>query len=196
MKLQNCGDNVRRFRSTSRRLHFSAMKTRVSFAPSVCSFGILVSLLVLYGEGQIASAQQPVPPQAATFEVSGAGGGYVTGTVHGQNGWAVDLGSAIVEPGTGFGGTRGLKVEAASPFSQARLTLGAPTPAQSVMFFDFQVKGIATVATQDAQREEFLDVDGALLGLFRTGSAATTAEIFVFDGDGSGGGAWLGPGKR
>ena len=195
MKLQNCGDNVRRFRSTSRRLHFSAMKTRVSFAPSVCSFGILVSLLVLYGEGQIASAQQPVPPQAATFEVSGAGGGYVTGTVHGQNGWAVDLGSAIVEPGTGFGGTRGLKVEAASPFSQARLTLGAPTPAQSVMFFDFQVKGIATVATQDAQREEFLDVDGALLGLFRTGSAATTAEIFVFDGDGSGGGAWLGTGQ-
>jgi len=140
-------------------------------------------------------AQQPVPPAVATFEASGTGGGYVTGTVHGQNGWGVDLGSAVVQAGTGFGGTRGLKVEVASPFSQARLTLGAPTPAQTVIFFDFQVKGMATVATQDAQREEFLDVDGALLGLFRTSGTATLAEVFVFNGDGSGGGAWLGTGQ-
>ncbi len=128
------------------------------------------------------AASGVAPPYHADFEDPS----FTLGSVNGQNGWTVEQGTATVTEKSGRNGSRGLELRAASPFTQARLTLAPGEAPSPVMFFDFYV---LPVATSGSKVEEFLDVDGARIAL--AGAGGTSATLTVFHGDGAGGGHWL-----
>ena len=112
---------------------------------------------------------------------------YVPGSIHGQQGWAVDQGRAEVAAGTGLSGSAGLVLIPSSPFSQARLSLQIGAPVGDVSFVDLFIRPIAGEGTA---REEIIDVDSARIGLFRT-DVPDRAALWIFHGDGLGGGIWM-----
>jgi len=103
----------------------------------------------------------------------------------------VDQGSASVVDGAGVAGSCGLWVEAESPFTQARLTLGRSLLAAPELYFDSWVR---LPPAPWLVLDETFDIDGARIGLFSSPSLLGATEWHVFNGDGAGGGYWLGTG--
>jgi hypothetical protein len=129
------------------------------------------------------------PPYTADFESPA----YTIGSINGQHGWSVQQGTAVIAAGVGRKESQGLKLAAADPFSQAKLTLAPGEAPGPVMFLDFYV----LPAASDAQKaEEFLDIDGARIGLFLDSAKPGEAVLNVFHGDGSGGGTWMATSAR
>lgn len=131
-----------------------------------------------------AEAHQTAPPVQCGFEAPD----YATGSIHGQRGWSVEQGRAEIVEGHAHGGARALKLFPADPFSQARLSLAPGVPPAPVIFLDFYV---IPATSDEARQEEFLDVDGARIGLFSDPARPGEGVIHVFHGDGAGGGNWL-----
>jgi hypothetical protein len=61
---------------------------------------------------------------------------YKLGSIHGQQGWAVDQGKAEVVKGAGMAGSAGLVLYPADPFAQARLSVRMDRPAAALTFVD------------------------------------------------------------
>lgn len=133
------------------------------------------------------NAQAEIPPYSMDFE------SLPLGSIHGQRGWTVEQGTAEVVNELAFGGQQSLRLAPGAPFSQARLSLDTGSMPQLVMFLDFRLRTVATVlpATGGPGVDELLDVDGARIGLFRTSVESDTANLWLFNGDGSGGGSWV-----
>lgn len=145
------------------------------------------SLIIVLGGGfpwQHANAQAVAPPVQCGFEEPD----YRLGSIDGQRGWSVQQGRAEVVADAAHSGQRALKLFPADPFSQAKLTLAPSVPPAPVMFLDFYV---IPAASEAAQQEEFLDVDGARIGLFTDPARPGQGVVHVFHGDGAGGGQWL-----
>lgn len=152
-------------------------------APSGRLFsGLIVSAIGLITTG-FAQAQTDLPPVAFDFEAPA----FTPGSIDGQRGWVVDQGRAEVVAGKGFQGSAGLVLRPLQPFSQARVSLEGKRRPALVCFVDLQVLPIASEVLEKA---ELLDVNSARIGLFRSGGS-DSASVWVFDGDGVGGGAWL-----
>ncbi len=159
------------------------MKTQVSrraFRPVVKSFAVFV----LGGFPWSRLQAQEVPPVQCGFEEPE----FTPGNIHGQRGWSVQQGRAEIVGEQAHTGQRALKLFAADPFSQAKLTLAPAEPPAPVMFLDFYV---IPAASDAARQEEFLDVDGARIGLFMDPAKPGEGVVHVFHGDGAGGGQWL-----
>jgi hypothetical protein len=117
---------------------------------------------------------------------------FIPGSVHGQQGWSVDQGEALVVPLMGIGGSGALEVLPANPYTQARLTVWREaSPDGGPVYADAWVR---LRACPWMVFEESLDFDSARIGLFRTGLASDEAEWHVFNGDGNGGGYWVNTG--
>lgn len=129
-------------------------------------------------------AQQIAPPVQFGFEEPG----FAVGNIHGQRGWSVEQGRAEIVADQAHGGTRALKLFPAEPFSQAKLSLAPGVPPAPVMFLDFYT---IPAASDAARQEEFLDIDGARIGLFSDAAKPGVGVVNVFHGDGAGGGNWM-----
>lgn len=117
---------------------------------------------------------------------------FIPGSVHGQQGWSVDQGEALVVPLMGIGGSGALEVLPANPYTQARLSVWREaSPDGGPVYADAWVR---LRACPWMVFEESLDFDSARIGLFRTGLASDEAEWHVFNGDGNGGGYWVNTG--
>ena len=66
------------------------------------------------------------------------------GSIHGQQGWSVEQGSAEVKTGAGRQASAGLVLEPLAPFSQATLLLDSSVAGGSPGFLDFHVSPAAT----------------------------------------------------
>ena len=178
-------DICRSFHCSAAHQPFTVMNTRVPCrAPR---FPEIISVAILIGGGLVAeqaAAQQIAPPVQCGFEEPD----FMAGSIHGQRDWSVEQGRAEIIDGQAHGGSRALKLFPADPFSQAKLALAPGVPPSPVMFLDFYV----IPATSDAARqEEFLDVDGARIGLFSDPAKPGEGVVHVFHGNGAGGGNWL-----
>jgi CotH kinase protein/Chitobiase/beta-hexosaminidase C-terminal domain len=131
----------------------------------------------------VSSASAQAIGYSADFEAPA----YTPGSIHGQQGWSVEQGRAEVKAGEGRNASAGLVLEPLSPFSQATLLLDAPAAGGSPGFLDFYV---SPAATDDTRLEEMLDIDGARIGFFRAAGHPGQGRIWIFDGDGAGGGFW------
>ena len=118
---------------------------------------------------------------------------FKVGNIHGQRGWSVEQGKAEIVEGQAHRGQRALKLFPADPFSQAKLSLAAPEPPSTVMFVDFYVRPVAAAQTETG---DMLDIDGARIGFFRDPNDRKMGALWVFHGDGAGGGRWLETGLR
>ena len=127
------------------------------------------------------------PPVFFDFEAPA----FKPGNIHGQSAWSVDQGKAEIVVGAGRDGSAGLVLSPADPFSQARLSF-KPVGIPAAAIVDLYVSPVA--GTLD-KKEEMLDIDSARVGLFRRPDQAA-ASLWVFHGDGQGGGAWLETGAR
>ncbi len=143
--------------------------------PSIVT--LVASILSTLGTSGHSYAQSVVPPVRCGFEEPD----YRTGSIDGQRGWSVQQGRAEVGTDGAHSGQRSLKLFAADPFSQAKLTLAPAVPPAPVMFLDFYV---IPAASDAAQQEEFLDVDGARIGLFTDPAKPGEGVMHAFYGDG------------
>jgi hypothetical protein len=161
----------------------SARVTRAVFTiGAVGVLGVFASPLV---SNSFAEAPA-VPPYSIDFE------DLKPGSIDGQRGWKVEQGKAEVVADVAFAGQQCLRITPNTPFSQARLSLDVGQMPQPVMFIDFRLRPVASVLPQGGPgTDELIDVDGARIGLFRDNDSATEAQIWVFNGDGTGGGSWL-----
>jgi hypothetical protein len=131
--------------------------------------------------------EQPSGSFTADFEAPA----YQPGNIHGQQGWAVDQGAALVVPGAGLWGSAGLSVSPSSLFSQVRLSLERTASSAPVLYFDAWVR---FPSAPWLVFDETLDLEGARVGLFHTSAFSDESEWYVFHGDKAGGGYWLGTG--
>ncbi len=167
------------------------MKTRVPCSRVARFSGVQFAVFVLGGgfSWQSVEAQQVAPPVQCGFEEPE----FRTGNIHGQRGWSVEQGKAEIVEGQARSGRRALKLFPADPFSQAKLSLAAPEPPSTVMFVDFYVRPVAAAQTETG---DMLDIDGARIGFFRDPEDSKMGALWVFHGDGAGGGRWLETGLR
>jgi len=121
-------------------------------------------------------------PYTTDFESSE---GFSLGSLNGQNDWIVDQGSAVVTGADSQAGSWSVQLEDSTPFTQVRLPLFDPG-GQSVVLTDFHARPFASDLVA---KDEFLDIEGSVIGFFETSSGV--GEFYVFDGDGVGGGSWL-----
>jgi hypothetical protein len=138
--------------------------------------------------GEVA-AQQPAPPVQCGFEEPD----YHAGSIDGQHGWSLQQGRAEIVSGEAHGGQKALKLFPADPFSQAKLSLSPGVPPSAVMFVDFFVVPAPGALSE---KEEFLDIDGARIGLFRETDDAPEAVVYFFHGNGAGSGEWISTGAK
>lgn len=109
------------------------------------------------------------------------------GSIDGQHGWSVDQGKAEIVAGVGLHGTSGLVLYPSAPFSQARLSLALDPGLDPASYVDLQIRPVAGFGKV---KEEMLDIDSARVGLFRQPDSGE-AVLWVFHGDGQGGGTWM-----
>ena len=162
------------------------MKTRVPCRRAARFPGVEFAAIVLVAGFSVRylEAQQAAPPVQCGFEEPD----FTLGNIHGQRGWAVEQGKAEVVEDQAHSGKRALKLFPADPFSQAKLSLAPGVPPAPVMFLDFYV---IPAASDAVKQEEFLDIDGARIGLFSDPVKPGEGIVHVFHGDGAGGGAWM-----
>lgn len=122
---------------------------------------------------------------SADFETSES---YSTGTLHGQNGWTVPQGTVAVVAGANFSGSQGVTLATGSPLSQLGRAF-SQFSSTSVVFIDFYAKPTAHTTAADSTQ---FDAESSSARFVKIGAAG---EVFVLDGDGSGGGSWVATGK-
>lgn len=123
----------------------------------------------------------PGLPYLADFEEAG---GYTAGTLHDQQGWTVDSGTAQVTANDSTNGTQSVLLEAGATVALADQEIGPGTTNPSPVFVDVHVHPAAG-ATPGAG--SLFDLDGARIALLRADPAGRLAML---DGDGAGGGTW------
>ena len=124
---------------------------------------------------------QITPPFIADFESSD---GYSLGDLDTQNGWVRNQGRATIISGTAFSGDNFASLSANNPFSQVSILLTSVLGDEiaSLTFILSRKPGdILNI-------EEIVDSEGALISFIKAGSEG---EVYVFNGDGAGGGEWL-----
>jgi CotH kinase protein/Chitobiase/beta-hexosaminidase C-terminal domain len=136
----------------------------------------------------VSSASAQAIGYSADFEAPA----YTPGSIHGQQGWSVDQGQAEILSKQGFEQSAGLVLRPVLPFSQARLSLEGNRAGAVISFLDLR---ILPIASETADKAELLDINSARIGLFREGRS-NLAAVWVFDGDGKGGGGWLETSQR
>ncbi len=104
----------------------------------------------------------------------------------------MDQGTAEVRAKVGRAGSAGLVLAPSNPFSQARLSLKTGVVASEISFIDLYIRPFAG---DRGQKEELIDVDSARVGFFKTDNKQQGA-LWIFNGDGKGGGLWLETGLR
>lgn len=128
---------------------------------------------------------QATLPYVADFE---SREGYTLGPLHGQGGWTVSGSAANIETEP-YAGTHAVLLAATSPAT--RISHLFPSYAgQSVVYVDVFAKlsaGVGPGLSSEVQLE------GARFALVRAG---TEGELYVFDGNGGGGGEWRATGRK
>ena len=123
-------------------------------------------------------------PYTADFE---AAEGYLVGSLAGQLGWSVSQGSAEVTDAAFFSGANSVVLAPAAPVAKIAQAF-APLAGQDVVFVDFYAKPVADV---DVGAATIFDVESSRFAL---GAIGAGGELRAFNGDGAGGGEWLGTG--
>ncbi len=135
-------------------------------------------------------SQSLVAPVAIIFSSSfESSEGFSPGDLNNQSSWLVDQGTATVSTQEASEGEQSVEVEESDPFTQIRLPLNS-VQGEAILFIDLHVK---PVATSIEEANEFVDLDGALAGFFKIDDQG---EIYVLDGNGSGGGDWVATGHQ
>ena len=153
--------------------------------------------------GLVSPALTPLWAQEGKFTADFEAPSYQPRSIHGQQGWSVEQGVAQVTAAAGRGGSTGLVLSPASPFSQATLLLDAPLAGVGGVpgFLDFHV---APAATEAARSEEMLDIDSARIGFFRLSSKPAEGRFWIFNGNEAAGtvrnevassGGWITPNR-
>ena len=117
-----------------------------------------------------------------------AGDGYIAGTLAGQLGWTVSGDAALID-GSSYAGMRAALVGGAGTVSQARHSFPAD-PTQTIAFIDLFAKPTAGSAPTSSL---VVQADSGQVALVRS---ADLGELFVFDGNGLGGGTWVATGWK
>ncbi len=121
-------------------------------------------------------------PYTADFE---AIEGYVLGSLAGQLGWSITQGAASVTDEAFFSGARSVVLPPGAPPGKIAQAF-APLAGQDVVFVDFFAK---PVADADSNAATTFDVESSRFALVRNG---TSGQLRALNGDGGGGGQWLG----
>lgn len=129
-------------------------------------------------------AAEPLPYEAH-FE---SGDGFEQGGIDGQRGWSVDEGTAMVIGGEGIQGSRGLRLEPSDPAGRVGLTVATGDRGR-ILYSELSIRPGAT----DASVASIIGADGSFTGFFRIEAGG---ELYVFNGDGQGGGIWLATGAK
>jgi hypothetical protein len=162
-------------------------RVTAGFRPSALRSIFFFLLLNLTAAGLLLRAQV-VLPYTADFETAES---FTTGSLHGQNGWSVALGSASVGTSAYFSGSQGVTLTASSPPAFIAQEFDE-LMGEDVIFVDFYVKPVAgsnpgdtTVAVAESSEMKFINVDG-------------DGEVYALDGDetGENGGRWVPTGYR
>ncbi len=124
---------------------------------------------------------QTTLPYLTDFESSE---GYSLGDLNAQNGWVRNQGQATINSGTAFSGDNFVALVANNPFSQISILFNS-MGGDEINFVDFYLK---PKAGDILNIEELVDSEGALISFIKAGSEG---EVYVFNGDGAGGGEWL-----
>jgi hypothetical protein len=131
----------------------------------------------------LAQAQaQVTPPHSTGFEPAE---GFVLGSLNGQNNWLVDQGMASIIDTDAQTGSYSLNIANSTPFTQISLPLSDPG-GQSIVLSDLYIKAYASDLIS---KDEFLDIEGSIIGFFEVASGI--GEFYVFEGDGSSSGTWV-----
>ena len=127
-------------------------------------------------------AAEPGLLHRSTFETDQ---GYQPGNLDGQNGWKVESGSAEVSKEAAHADTQGLIIHPSTPVGSVSLSVALPEgDSATIVYTDVWVRPGA----DDLSGKGFSETQGAYTGFFRV---AAGGELYVFNGDGQGGGQWL-----
>jgi hypothetical protein len=132
----------------------------------------------------LVQAAEPLPYEA-NFDSSG---GFALGAAHGQRGWSVEEGKAVVTDGEGREGTRALRLEPSDPVGSVGLTV-ATGERGNILYSDLYVRPGAT----NPEAGAVMGAEGSFTGFFRIEAGG---ELYIFNGDGQGGGEWLATGAK
>lgn len=122
---------------------------------------------------------QATLPYVTDFE---SGEGYSVGPLGGQGGWTVS-GSATISATEHYAGARAVLLAPGSPATRIS-HLFPSNSGQSVIYVDLFAK-LSAGASPDSSSE--VQLEGARLALVRAG---VEGELYVFEGNGAGSGAW------
>ena len=127
-------------------------------------------------------AAEPGLLHSSTFETSQ---GFKPGNLDGQNGWKVESGTAEVSGKAAHADDQGLIIYPSTPAGSVSLSVALPEgDSSNVVYTDVWVRPGA----DDLSGKGFSEAQGAYTGFFRV---AAGGELYVFNGDGQGGGQWL-----
>lgn len=117
--------------------------------------------------------------------------GFKLGNLHEQKGWIVEQGEATVVASEGRSTSQVLEILPSDP--AGRVSLSVPLPADAsgggtVIYSDVWVR---PGAVESSAGTEFFGAGESFTGFFRIASGG---ELFIFNGDGQGGGQWLASG--
>lgn len=129
-------------------------------------------------------AAEPLPYEA-NFESSG---GFELGGLDGQRGWSVEEGSAVITEGEGREGSRALRLEPSDPVGSVGLTV-ATGERGNILYSDLYLRPGAT----NPEAGAVVGAEGSFTGFFRIEAGG---ELYIFNGNGQGGGDWLATGAK
>ena len=129
-------------------------------------------------------AVEPLPYEA-NFERSG---GFELGGLDGQRGWSVEEGSAVITDGEGREGSRALRLEPSDPVGSVGLTV-ATGERGNILYSDLYLRPGAT----NPEAGAVVGAEGSFTGFFRIEAGG---ELYIFNGNGQGGGDWLATGAK
>ncbi len=147
--------------------------------------GILRGAILLIGFALPLAAQVALPVNI-DFESPES---YTTGSLHGQQGWAVTAGSADVTSTAAYSGSRSVMLNSGA--TAAHITQSfAQLASQPVIFTELYAR---PVADADPTLATTFDAESSRVAFVKSG---TLGELYAFDGNGSGGGMWKATGWR
>ena len=143
-----------------------------------------LSLAALLASTTFVQAAEPLPYEA-NFERSG---GFELGGLDGQRGWSVEEGSAVITDGEGREGSRALRLEPSDPVGSVGLTV-ATGERGNILYSDLYLRPGAT----NPEAGAVIGAEGSFTGFFRIEAGG---ELYIFNGNGQGGGDWLATGAK
>ena len=143
-----------------------------------------LSLAALLASTTFVQAAEPLPYEA-NFDSSG---GFELGALEGQRGWNVDEGKAVITDGEGREGSRALRLEPSDPVGSVGLTV-ATGERGNILYSDLYLRPGAT----NPEAGAVIGAEGSFTGFFRIEAGG---ELYIFNGDGQGGGDWLATGAK